>query len=191
MASVIQQDVLRLEIPTSAQLFPSNCSNVHSPIYHVKPVQMLERQQQLGSVKPRPHFVELSLSLQMVEQLSTVHKRQDEVQLFFALEREFEWDDKRVVDLGQHCALGEGMSDFGPRDDVGFANSLEGVNSEGITFANLHDLHRVSDLRAFVKVTHLAERPLADDLEQLKAVNGERRALGMSASIRSRITRLT
>jgi hypothetical protein len=33
------------------------------------------------------------------------------------------------------------MSDFGSRDDVGLADGLEGVDSEGVSLANLHDLY--------------------------------------------------
>lgn len=42
------------------------------PIDDIESVQMLERAQKLGSVEPTAPLVELALTLQMIEELSTV-----------------------------------------------------------------------------------------------------------------------
>jgi hypothetical protein len=106
-------------------------------------MQMLQSAQQLGRIKPTPQLVELALSLQMVEQLSPVDERQNQIQLFGRLERKLEGYDERVVDLSEYGAFCQGVGDFGSSDNVRFSNRLEGVDSESVSFTNLHDLEIV------------------------------------------------
>jgi hypothetical protein len=84
-------------------------------------MQVLQRTQQLGRVKPAPRLVKLAFSLQVVKQFAAIDKRQDEIQLFFALERKLEGDNEWTVDLREHGPFGEGVRDFGSGDDVCFA----------------------------------------------------------------------
>jgi hypothetical protein len=75
---------------------------------------VLKRQQKFGTVKARSLFVETLLSLQMVEELSSIDKagklcqnhiarvkdecsRKHEVELLLRLETEFKRDDKWVI----------------------------------------------------------------------------------------------
>jgi hypothetical protein len=101
---------------------------------------MFQRHQQLRSIKPRPRLVKLALPLQVMEQLSTVHEGEYEVQLFSRLEGEFEGDNEWTIDFGEYSSFGQGMGDFRARDDMGFPNSLECVDSECVAFTYLHDL---------------------------------------------------
>jgi len=65
-------------------------------------MQMLQCTEKLGSVESTSQLVELALSLEMMEQLSTVDEGQHQVQLLWRLERELEGHNERVIDLGQH-----------------------------------------------------------------------------------------
>lgn len=109
-------------------------------------MQMFQRAQQLCGIEPTPFFAEPTLSLQMMEELSTVDKGENEVELLGILERELEGDDEGVVDLSKHRAFGECVSDFRARNNVGFANGLERVDSRSVFFANLHDLEQSGSL---------------------------------------------
>lgn len=116
MPGVIEKNVLRLKISVD----------------NLEAVQTLESAQQLcgvetGSVDIKPLF-----PLQMVEQLSAVHKRQYEVQLLGRLEREFQRNNKRIVDLRKNRPLGKRVCDFRSRDNVSLANCLEGVDPTSI-----------------------------------------------------------
>jgi hypothetical protein len=51
--------------------------------------------------------------LQVVEKLTTVDEGQNEVELFWRLEREFERYDEGVVDLSEDRSFSESMRDFG------------------------------------------------------------------------------
>jgi hypothetical protein len=116
--------------------------NEHSPVDHVEPMQMLECNEQLGRVEPTPLFVELALSLEMMEQLASVDEREDEVELFLGLERELKGDDEGVVDLGEYGSLGEGVDDLRTGDDVRLSDRLERVDSRGVALSDLHDLQK-------------------------------------------------
>ena len=76
----------------------------------------------------------------MMEQLSTIDEGEDEVQLLGRLEREFQGDNEWTIDFGEYSPFGQGMGDFRPRDDVCFSNSFESVDSECVTFTDLHYL---------------------------------------------------
>jgi hypothetical protein len=82
-----------------------------------------------------------------MEQLSTIDEGEYEVQLFSRLEREFEGDNEWTIDFGEYGPFGQGMGDFRPRDDMGFPNSLECVDSECVAFTDLHYLIVSLDLR--------------------------------------------
>ena len=150
------------------------------PVNDVELVQMLKRTQELCRIKPTPLLVEPPLSLQVVEQLAAVHERQDQVELLGVLERKLERDDERVVDLREDGPFGERVRDFGPRHDVRLADRLERVDPTRVLLADLHDLPirspRESTARKNVTdtlETYLAKRALADNLEQVKVVDGE------------------
>ena len=76
------------------------------------------------------------------------------------MEGELEGNDERVVDEREDCALGEDVRDLAwAGGDVRLANGLERVYALRVLLADLHDL---------------AERALADDLEQVELLDGER-----------------
>lgn len=110
------------------------------PVNDVELVQMLESAQELCRIEPTPLLVEPPLSLQVVEQLAAVHKRQDEIELLGVLERKLERDDERVVDLRKDGSFGERVRHFRPRHDVRLADRLERVDPTRILLADLHDL---------------------------------------------------
>jgi hypothetical protein len=77
-----------------------------------------------------------------MEELASVDEGEDDVELLGRLEGELEGNDEGVVDLGEDGTFGEGVGDFGPRDDVGLSDGLESVDPHGVAFTNLHDLGR-------------------------------------------------
>jgi len=97
VSSVVEQNVLRLEISVD----------------DIESVKMFKRQQQLRCVIPRPCLVEFAFPLQVVEQLASVHECQDQVELLFRLEGEFEGDDERAIDLREDCPFRKCVRDFG------------------------------------------------------------------------------
>jgi len=113
----------------------------------------------------------------MVEQLPTIDISQDEVKLLGALKRELEGHDEGRSDLSENGTLGEGVNDFGARDDVRFADRFEGVDAVRVFFADLHDLWVAvgGELCAagVRERTDLAKRSFADNLEKLESVDGE------------------
>jgi len=113
VASVIEKDVLGLQITVD----------------DVETVQALQSAQQFSGVEPSSVDIEPLFLLQMVEELSTVDKGQNKIQLLWRLERELQRNDEGVVDLGQNRPFGKSMRDFGSGNDVCFANGLEGVDS--------------------------------------------------------------
>lgn len=86
VALVVEQNVLGLQITVD----------------DVEAVETLESAQKLGRVEPRAVDVEPLLLLQVVEQLTSVDKGQDEVELLGRLEGELEGNDEGVVNLRQH-----------------------------------------------------------------------------------------
>ncbi len=143
------------------QCSPTGCLRLEITVDHVEAVQMFECAEQLGSIESRPLLVESTFTLKMVEELASVDEGKDEVELVWALEGEFERYDERIVDLGEDGSLGEGVRDFGTRDNVRFADGLESVDTRCVSLSHLHDF---------------AETALADDLEQFEGVHIERAA---------------
>ena len=139
------------------------------PVDDVELMQVLERAQQLGGIEPAALLVEPTLALQVVKELSAIDEGEDEVEFLGVLERELERDDERVVDLGEDGALGEGVRHLGPRDNVRLADRLERVDPPRVLLAHLH---------------HLAERALADHLEQVERVDRHRRVLRRRRQLR-------
>lgn len=86
MASVIKQDVLRLQVS----------------INDVEAVETFQSAEQLGSVETCTIDVEALLLLKMVEKLAAVNEGEDKVKLLWRLEREFERYNEGVVDLRKH-----------------------------------------------------------------------------------------
>src|SRR5882757_2488917 len=143
VASIIQEDILGLQVT----------------IDDVEPVQMFQRTEQLGGVEPAPVLIELSFPLQVIEQLSAVHKAHHEVQFVWGLERKFEGDDERVVHQSENGPLGKDMGNLsGARGDVGFSDRLESVYPLSVFLADLH---------------YLTERTLADHFEKIESIYGE------------------
>lgn len=116
MTGIIEEDVLGLEVTVD----------------DLEAVQAFKRTQQLCSVEPGAIDIESLFPLQVVEQLSTIDKGQNEIQLFRRLEGEFQRNDERVVNLCQHRSLCQSVSNFGSGDNVSLANCLEGVNPAGV-----------------------------------------------------------
>ena len=71
----------------------------------------------------------------MMEQLASIDESKNKVELLGRLERELQWNDERIVDLGEHGSLGQGVSDLRSRDNVCFSYSLEGVDTSGIVLS--------------------------------------------------------
>ena len=69
-----------------------------------------------------------------MEELAAIDESQDKVQLLGRLKREFERNDKWVVDLSEHGTFGERVCHLRPRNDVCFAKGLQCVNTMGISF---------------------------------------------------------
>ena len=112
-----------------------------------------------------------------MEQLSAINECQNEIELFCRLEGEFERDNKWAVDLCQDSPFGERMGNFGPRDDVRFADRFESVYTESVPLADLHDLRGVSawslNTRFIPIWTCLSETAFANDFQQFKTVDGQ------------------
>jgi hypothetical protein len=118
MPSVIQQDVLRLKIT----------------IDHTKPMQTFQSAQQLGGVEAGAVDFEFPFPLQMMEQFASVDERQNQVELFGGLEREFKRYDKRIVNLSQDRAFRQSVVNLRSRNDVGLSYRLQSVDTLGVTF---------------------------------------------------------
>lgn len=85
MTRVIKQDILRLQIA----------------INDVESVQAFQGTEQLGRVESRPIDIEALLSLQMMEELSSVDEGKDEIEFFGRLKGKLERHDERIVDLSE------------------------------------------------------------------------------------------
>lgn len=109
-----------------------NILGLQVTVNNLETVQAFKRTQQLCSVEPSAVNVKALFSLQVVEQLSAVDECENQVQLFRRLEREFQGNDERIVDLCQHRSFCKGVRDFRPGDNVSLADRLEGINSAGI-----------------------------------------------------------
>ena len=75
MPCVIEQNVLGLQVsaPTRQQNSGhAGHEDSGAPVDDVEPVEVLKRTEQLGRVEPTPALVELALTLQVVEELSSV-----------------------------------------------------------------------------------------------------------------------
>jgi hypothetical protein len=142
MTRHVEEDVLGLEVAAEAKGRSAPRSHRRAdlerrqrearqsvPIHHIKLMQMIQCTEQLRGVKPRPLLLEPPLILQMVEQLPTIDITEDEVKLLGALERRLEGHDEGRSDLSENGTLGEGVNDFGARDDVRFADRFEGVDA--------------------------------------------------------------
>jgi hypothetical protein len=108
VARVIQEDILRLQIP----------------INDVESMKAFESTQELSRVKSSAIDLEFLLFLQMVEQLTAVDECLDKVKLFKRLKREFQRDDEWIVDLGKDRPFGQRMCNLGSRDNVCLSNCL-------------------------------------------------------------------
>lgn len=114
-----------------------------------------------------------------MKQLPSVNKRENEIQLLWRLEREFEGYNERIVDLRKNRTLGERVRNFGPINNVGFSNRFQGIYTACITFpvwfsgsvvdsqvlideARLHDLH------------NFAKASFPNNLQKLKILKLER-----------------
>lgn len=121
---------------------------------------MLQGTQEFGGVEPTTILVELSLSLQMVEELPTIDftnnphgvnrinqtpnekqrtERHNQIQLIRILEREFKGDDEWIIDQRQDSPLRKDMRDLPwSARDMGFANCFERIHSLRVFLPDLH-----------------------------------------------------
>jgi len=148
-AEVAQGDV--------ALIVQENVLGLEVPVDDVHGVQGLDCRKKLADVELGSYQREPPGFLQVVEELATVYKRQHEVQLLAGLERELERHDERRVDTAQNEFLGQSVRDLHLIDDVSFADRLQRVYLARVLLPHLH---------------HLAERPLADHLEQVEVLDG-------------------
>jgi len=141
---IVQQDILGFQVA----------------IDNIEPVKMFQRAKQLRGIEPAPVLIKLSFPLQMVEQLSAVHKAHHEVQFVRGLEGEFEGDNEWIVHQSENCPLGEDVGNLsGSGGDVGLSDRLEGVYPLSVFFPYLH---------------YLSERTLADHFEEIEGLDRER-----------------
>lgn len=97
----------------SASFHILNHLRVDAPVDDVETVEMLQSHQQFRRIEPRPRLVETTLTLQVMEKLSTVDECQYQVQLFCGLKRKLEGNDEWTIDLGEDCAFCQSVCDFG------------------------------------------------------------------------------
>jgi hypothetical protein len=165
VASSVQQDVFRFQVTTddecgrTSQPFSQSTTKSwypHSPVHNVILVQVLECEDELGNIKPRPGLGKSAFLLQVPEQLSSALVIRDKEQVVFRLEAEFQPDEEgRVQGLLQDLAFTDSMRDLLFRDDI-----LLGQH-----------LHRVDPLRVtFPDLENLSERAASDKLEDFKVL---------------------
>lgn len=77
-------------------------------------MQMLECTQELCGVESAALFAESTFALEVMEKFSTIDESENKVQFLGILERELEWHNKRIVDLGEDCPFSERVCDLGP-----------------------------------------------------------------------------
>jgi hypothetical protein len=98
VTGVIDQNVFRLQIT----------------IDNLEAVQALQSAKQFGCVEARSVDIKSLLPLEVMEELSAIHKGQYQVQLLRRLERELEGHDEWIIDLRKHGSFGESVGNFGP-----------------------------------------------------------------------------
>jgi hypothetical protein len=87
-------------------------------------------------------------------------ERHHEVKFVGVLERKFKGYDEGIVDKGEDSAFSENMCDFSRSlSDMRFPYSFESIDTLCVLFPDLHDL---------------SETALADDLEQIERIDGQR-----------------
>jgi hypothetical protein len=96
VTSVIDQNVFGLQIT----------------IDNLEAVQALQSAEQFRCVEARSVDIKSLLPLKVMEELSTVHKGQHQVQLLGRLERELEGHDEWIVDLRKHGSFGKRVGNF-------------------------------------------------------------------------------
>jgi hypothetical protein len=101
---------------------------------------MLQRQHQLGDIKPCPLLTKLGLPLQMPKQLPAALEIRDEVKVRVGLKAKLQSDEKRRLDGAlEDLALADGVRDFLLGDDLLFREHLHRVDSLGVLFPDLKD----------------------------------------------------
>lgn len=116
MTSIVEQNILGFQVTIRRRV--SNLDSLreaqvrNSPVDHVERMQMLQRAQQFCRIESTPRLIKLALPLQVVEQLSSIHERQHQVQLLRRLKGELEGDDEGIVDFGEDRSFGESVGDF-------------------------------------------------------------------------------
>ena len=131
-----------------------------APVDDVVFVQVLQRQDKLRDVKPRPLLREPGLALQVPEQFAAALEIGDEVEVRVRLEAELEPDEERRLERPlQDLALADRMCHLLLGDDLLFRQDLHGVYPLGVPLADLE---------------HLAERAPADELEKFEIAWGQR-----------------
>jgi hypothetical protein len=102
---------------------------------------MLQREDELGNIKPGPLLAESRLLLQMPEQFSSALEISHEVQVSVGLEAELESDEeRRVQGTLQNLALPDGVCDFLLCDDFFLGKDLHRIYPFRILLSHLEDL---------------------------------------------------
>lgn len=68
------------------------------------------------------------------------YARQYQIKLLFRLEAELERDNKRIVDLRENETFSEGVGNFITNNYVLLSYGLQGIDSGGVSFSDLHHL---------------------------------------------------
>lgn len=103
-------------------------------------MQMLQRQNKLGNIKPRPLLTKPRLLLQMPKQLPTALKIRDQIQIRIRLKAKFQaHEEGRFEGTLEDFALADGVGYFFFRDDFFFGEDFHGVDAFGVFFADLED----------------------------------------------------
>lgn len=117
----------------------------YSPVHNVILVQVLQREDQLGNVKPRPGLGKPAFLLQVPEQFPSALVVCDKEQVILCLEAEFQPDEEgRIERLLQDLALSDRMRDLLLCDDILLGQHLHGVDTFRVPFPNLEDFAKRS-----------------------------------------------
>jgi hypothetical protein len=116
MPSVIKKNILWLQVA----------------INNIESVKTFQRTQQLCSVEASSIDIKSLFFLEMMEQLSSIDKRKNQIKFLGRLEGEFEWNDEGVIDLRKNRSLSQSVSHFRAGDDMCFADCFESVDTMSI-----------------------------------------------------------
>lgn len=115
---------------------------------------MLEREDKLRDVEPRPVFRETGFPLQMPEELATALEVGDEIEVQLCLEAELQADQERTLQRSlENFALADGVRDLLLRHDLLLGEHLHCIYALCVTLSDLENA---------------PERPAPHELEEFK-----------------------